>query len=82
MERRIAPRHHVVRRAQIGSGSMSISCATFDLSVTGARLCLLEAGDFPPRVFLRLQDGAVRVARRRWQRDMQVGVEFESQSEE
>ena len=82
MDRRIALRHHVVRRAHVTAANATLDCAAFDLSVTGARLCLFEPTEFPQRVLLRLHDGVVRIARRRWQRGVQIGVEFDSQYEE
>ena len=82
MDRRIARRHHVVRQAQAVAADTTLVCTTIDLSVTGARLCLSEDAEFPQKVHLRLHDGAVRIARRRWQRGAQVGVQFDGQYEE
>ena len=79
MDRRVAVRHDMVKRTQIAASTTALICTTLDLSVTGARLCLPEAAEFPQRVLLRLHDGAVRIARRRWQRGTQVGVEFDGQ---
>jgi hypothetical protein len=79
MERRIAPRHQMIKRAQIVYAATTLDCAAFDLSVTGARLYLLSAVDVPERVTLRLPEGVVRVARRCWQRGSELGFEFYGQ---
>ena len=64
------------------AGSITLVCAAFDVSVTGVRLCLFNAAQIPKRVLLRLHDGVVRIGCCRWQRDVQVGVEFDSQYED
>ncbi|MBI0539260.1 hypothetical protein D9599_27400 [Roseomonas sp. KE2513] len=81
MERRAASRHLMIKGAQIVCGGTSLNCAAFDLSVAGTRLCLLEYAEIPERVLLKLPGGAVRVARRCWQRGVEVGFEFIAQRE-
>ena len=81
MDRRIAPRHQMIKPAQIVYGTTTLGCAIFDLSVTGARLFLLGAAELPQRVILRLPGEQVRVGRRCWQRGTEVGFEFYEQRE-
>jgi hypothetical protein len=79
MERREAPRSRLIKGAEIKFGDVSLNCAAFDLSLTGARMRLLSPSEVPESVTLRLPDGTTRAARRRWHRDDEVGFEFLAQ---
>jgi hypothetical protein len=46
------------------------------LSATGARVFLRSLCEVPELVTLRLPDNALRIARRCWQRDGQIGFAF------
>lgn len=59
-----------------GLDNTGLDCALLDLSTDGARVSLLAAADVPDLVTLRLPDGAARAARRRWQRNAEIGFEF------
>lgn len=54
----------------------SIRCVVVDVSPTGARVHLLSPEPAPDTVLLHLPGGAVRAARRCWQREDEAGYEF------
>jgi hypothetical protein len=66
----------MIRMGQFLLGGARQDCVVLDVSQSGARVHLVAPGEAPEAVFLRLPDGAVRMARRRWQRDEDVGFEF------
>ncbi|WP_424138999.1 PilZ domain-containing protein [Roseomonas chloroacetimidivorans] len=76
MERRRAARQQVIRLGQLAVAETPIRCVVFDLSRAGARIHLFAPCAVPETVILRLPDGTIRQARRRWQRDAAVGLEF------
>ena len=76
MDRRRAPRSRMIKRGQLVSGETSLNCVVLDLSRTGARIHLTSPWSLPEIVVLRLPDGVLRDARRRWQRDAEAGYEF------
>ncbi|HEY8610549.1 MAG TPA: PilZ domain-containing protein [Roseomonas sp.] len=76
MDRRRALRSRMIKRGQLVSGGASLNCVVLDLSRTGARIHLAAPSKLPEVVVLRLPDGALRNARRRWQRDADAGLEF------
>ncbi|MBC4017618.1 hypothetical protein H7965_20110 [Siccirubricoccus deserti] len=66
----------MIKEARIAFGEVLLTCAAFDLSSTGARICLFDPVEVPEMVELRLPDGLLQPARRRWQQGTQVGLEF------
>jgi hypothetical protein len=66
----------MIKEARIAFGEVSLTCAAFDLSSTGARICLFDPLEVPEMVQLHLPDGMLQPARRRWQQGAQVGFEF------
>ena len=76
VERRRTARSRMIKAAQVVSGGSSLDCVVFDLSATGARLCCQTSAEIPDLVILRLPDGTLRPARRRWQRGAEGGFEF------
>jgi hypothetical protein len=76
MDKRQVPRTRMIKSVRIISAEKALDCVVLDLSATGARIHLTTEWDVPETVLLRLPDGAVRPARRRWQRDADAGFEF------
>jgi hypothetical protein len=66
----------MIKRGRIISPEKVLNCVVLDLSATGAGIYLTDSIDVPETVLLRLPDGVVRAARRRWQQDVAVGFEF------
>jgi hypothetical protein len=76
MDRRRVRRNYLIKRAHIVFGGTSLDGVALDLSLVGARIFLPTPSEVPERVILRLPDGDVRPAHRRWQRGAEVGFEF------
>jgi hypothetical protein len=76
LDKRHAVRNRMIKEARIAFGEVSLTCAAFDLSPYGARICLFEPLEVPEMVNLRLPGGRLQPARRRWQQGNQVGFEF------
>jgi predicted Fe-Mo cluster-binding NifX family protein len=76
MERRKAPRHYMIKGAEVVLSSRLLRGAVLDLSATGARIHLFSPMDVPDVVVLRLPNGVTHTASRRWQRDTEAGFEF------
>jgi hypothetical protein len=74
--RRRLRRSHMIKGAEILFGDTALKAAVLDLSEIGARVFLRPPYEVPEVVTLRLPDNALRVARRCWQRDGQVGFAF------
>jgi hypothetical protein len=66
----------MIKRAEVLFDHTSLRAAILDLSDTGARIYLYSPSNVPEVVALRLPDGAIHAACRRWQRDNQIGFEF------
>jgi hypothetical protein len=66
----------MIKEASIAFGEVSLNCAAFDLSPSGARIWLFDPMEVPEMVSLRLPDGMLQPARRCWQDGNQVGFEF------
>ncbi|HEY8612341.1 MAG TPA: PilZ domain-containing protein [Roseomonas sp.] len=76
VERRHLSRRRRIEEAEITFDHTSLKVMLLDLSDTGARVTLYTPSDVPEVVSLRLPDGSIRVACRRWQRNDEVGFEF------
>jgi hypothetical protein len=74
--RRRLRRNHMIKGAEILVSGTALKVAVLDLSAAGARVFLRSPGEVPEQVTLRLPDHALRLARRCWQRDRQVGFAF------
>jgi hypothetical protein len=74
--RRRLRRNHMIKGAEILFGGTALKVALLDLSAAGARVFLRPPSKVPELVTLRLPDHALRLARRCWQRDGQVGFTF------
>lgn len=74
--RRRLRRDHMIKGAEILVGGTALKAAVLDMSAAGALVFLRAPGEVPELVTLRLPDHALRLARRCWQRDGQVGFAF------
>jgi hypothetical protein len=74
--RRRLRRNHMIKGAEILFGGTTLKAAVLDLSAAGALVFLRPSGEVPELVMLRLPDHALRLARRCWQRDGQIGFAF------
>jgi hypothetical protein len=74
--RRRFRRDHMIKAAEILVGGTALKAAVLDMSAAGARVFLRSPDEVPELVTLRLPDHALRLARRCWQRDGQVGFAF------
>jgi PilZ domain len=81
-ERRIAPRHRVLRSGQIilGKRASVIDCTVRNFSSTGAAIWLPNAAALPPKFDL-LFDNAIRHCIVVWRRVDLMGVKFRSESD-
>ncbi|MBP0445244.1 hypothetical protein J8J14_10675 [Roseomonas sp. SSH11] len=75
-ERRHGNRQLMIKLGGLWLGEDWMPCVVFDLSPRGARVHLGTPCSVSDAVLLRLPDGTVREAQRRWQRDEQAGFEF------
>lgn len=75
-DQRGAARTNMIIDAQIAFRDVVLRCAAFNVSSTGARICLFLPLEVPELVTLRLPDGQTRVASRRWRQGDQIGFEF------
>ena len=81
VETRIAPRHRVMKPAQIVYRGHKYPCTIRDLSVTGAALHLPELMRVPDTFTLLVpEDGLELTCRVAWRREFRVGVAFEDPS--
>jgi len=76
LDQRRTARTGMIQDARIMLKDVILHCAALDLSSTGARVCFFIPFVGPEQMTLRLPDGQVRAARRRWQQGSQIGVEF------
>lgn len=76
LERRQAARRHVIQGVQIIARAGSYDAVMLDVSDNGAQLQLRAPAELPPRFVLRLHDGSVRTAERRWCSGTRIGAEF------
>jgi hypothetical protein len=76
VNRRRLRRDHMIKGAEILFGGTALKAAVLDQSETGARVFLHPSHEVPELVTLRLPDQTLRVARRCWQRDGQIGFAF------
>jgi hypothetical protein len=75
-ERRRQARGRMITGGALERKAESIRCVVLDVSPTGARVHLLAPEPAPEVVLLHLPGGAVRAARRCWQRNGEAGYEF------
>lgn len=66
----------MISGGRLVSGGAVQSCVILNLSRVGARVHLVSQGEAPETAMLHLPGGEVRAARRRWQRNAEVGFEF------
>ena len=76
VEQRGAARSYAIKPGRIMCGDLSLACVIFELSATGMRVCLAADAIIPERVILQMPNGALRAARRVWQKNDEVGFEF------
>ena len=76
LDQRRTDRTGMIQDARIMLDDVILHCAALDVSSTGARVCFFIPFVAPKQLMLRLPDGQVRAARRRWQQGTQIGVEF------
>jgi PilZ domain len=69
-------RDRVVKRAQVTFGNSVLDCIVLDISIAGARISFANPVPIPEAVALRLHDGSIYPARRRWARGTDMGLEF------
>jgi hypothetical protein len=82
-ERRIAPRHRVLKSGQIiflGKRALVIDCIVRNISSTGAAIWLPNAAALPPKFDL-LFDNAIRHCIVVWRQADLMGVKFRSDSD-
>jgi len=78
-DKRAAPRYRVLKRGSIAfGGTGSIDCTVRNLSISGARLDLVDPVDLPASfMFVIEADQFIRRCRPVWKQDAQVGIAFE-----
>jgi PilZ domain len=69
-------RDRMVKRAKVTFGNAMFDCLVLDISVGGARISFATPVPIPETVALRLHDGSIYPARRRWARGTEMGLEF------
>jgi PilZ domain-containing protein len=78
VETRAAPRHRVMKPAQIGYGGEKYACTLRDVSTTGAALQLHHVMQTPDNFILLVpEDGLELVCRLVWRSGLRLGVAFE-----
>lgn len=74
--KRSAPRQPVLRSAKAQFADAVVDCLVLDFSAQGARVSIDGFVPFPERLVLELRSGSRWDAVRRWQRGLEVGLEF------
>lgn len=77
-EKRIAPRHRVLKRGTLAFGGGGIDCTVRSMSETGARVDVESVVGVPQEVTLVIEsDRFARRARSVWKKEKQIGLAFE-----
>ena len=77
-EKRIAPRHRVLKRGTLAFGGGGIDCTVRSMSETGARVDVESVVGVPQEVTLVIEsDRFARRARPVWKTEKQIGLAFE-----
>lgn len=71
-----APRNRVLKGAQVVFGNAVFDCVVLNISVSGARVSFSAPIVVPEVVALRLRDGSIYPASRRWTQGLEMGLEF------
>lgn len=66
----------VIERTQLAFGGSVLDCVLLNISNGGAHLYFKATTDVPDLATLRLDNGEVRMVRRRWQESCHAGFEF------
>jgi hypothetical protein len=78
VETRVAPRHRVMKPAQIEHGGDKIACTIRDLSITGAAVEVSDTTAVPAKFTLVVsEDGLKLPCRVVWRKDFRIGVTFD-----
>ena len=73
---RVKHRDRTLRSAAVIAGASVWRCIVLDLSTSGARIAFASPVNLPVSFALRLRDGATYPAVKRWEKGLELGVQF------